>query len=121
MSALHYAVILLHSVFPFLILRQKRPPNMWCAVNEIILNYKVTERLQNSTSEQSTTSKARGRHHTDMSGADGGSGLRGKHSSPFQMVSLLPESILDLIMSLLFMSFKDAGSGLRDYAWASKE
>lgn len=44
-----------------------------------------------------------------------------KHSSHFQMVSLLPESILDLIKSLLFMSFKDVSPGFRDYAWASKE
>lgn len=74
----------LHCVFPFLILRQKRPPNMWFAVNEIILNYKVTECLQNLTSEQSTTSKDRGRHHTDMSGADGGSGLCESAPRPFK-------------------------------------
>lgn len=37
-----------------------------------------------------------------------------KHSSHFQKVSLLPETILDLIKSLLFMSFKDVSPGSRD-------
>ena len=81
----------------------------------------MTDLVQNLTSEQSTTSNGRGSQHTDMSGGDEGSGLCENAPRPFQMVSLLPESILDLIRSLLFMCFKDEGPGFRDFAWASKE
>lgn len=57
---------------------------MFCAINEITLNYKVTELLQNLTSEQSTTSKGRGSQCTDMSGSDGGSGLCESAPRPFK-------------------------------------
>ncbi len=101
---------------------------MFCVIKKWT-KMKKWQVLQNLTSEQSTTSKDRGCQHTDMSGGDGRSGLcestrfhtLSNAFKRFQTLSLLPESILDLIRSLLFMSFKDISPGFRNYAWVSKE